>query len=81
MTLSDCKAGSAGKVAAVRGDVDTHRRLVDMGILDGEYLVRAVRGGAWLVEFLGEFSVVAAKPIATQIEVTRHNENRVVRKP
>lgn len=81
MTLSDCKAGSSGKIAAVRGDADTHRRLVDMGILDGEYLVRAVRGGARLVEFCGEFSIVAAQPIATQIEVTRHHENRAVRQP
>lgn len=78
MTLSDLKAQSKGRVRAVRGDPEMHRRLADMGLISSEYLVRAKRKKSMLVEFCHEFSVVFTSSVATQIEVDV--ENSAVRK-
>lgn len=80
MTLSDCKAEFSGVVVGMRGDAEVHRRLVDMGVPGSECYVRAVRGGSTLVCFGGEFSVVTAASVASQIEVARRYENRALRK-
>ena len=41
MTLSDCEMHGEYTVAAIGGDVETHRRLVDMGLLGATATVRA----------------------------------------
>lgn len=71
MTLLDCKAQDRGVVRAIGGDADTHRRLVDMGLLDVGYDVRFKRKRSMLVEFRGEFSAVLTSAVAAQIEVSK----------
>ena len=71
MTLLDCKAQDSGTIRAIGGDADTHRRLVDMGLLDVGYGVRCKRKRSMLVEFCGDFSAVVASSVAAQIEVNK----------
>ncbi|MCH5165470.1 MAG: hypothetical protein J1G01_03610 [Clostridiales bacterium] len=73
MTLFDCNTESAGVVGAIRGDLETHRRLVDMGLLGVEYLVRAKKKQSLLSDFGSQFSAVVQSSVAEQIEVI---ENR-----
>lgn len=78
MTLFDVKAQSAGIVVGIGGDMQTHRRLVDMGLLGCEYGVRAKRKQSMLVEFRREFSLVVTSSVAREIEV-KQSENSAVR--
>lgn len=71
MTLLDCKAQDGGTVRAIGGDRETHRRLVDMGLLDVAYDVKFKRKRSMLVDFRGEFSAVVTSAAAAQIEVNK----------
>lgn len=51
---------NSGVIEAIGGDADTHRRLVDMGLLGAKYSVKARRKNAALIDF-GEFSAVVGK--------------------
>ena len=67
MTLFDFE-GQRGKVTAVGGDGDTHRRLVDMGLIDAGFTVRARKKVGALVDY-GDFCAVTGDDIAKQIFV------------
>ncbi len=66
MTLFD--GPSRGVVTAVGGDEQTHRRLVDLGLLGARYTVEAKRKRAVLVDY-GEFSAVSGADVASMIFV------------
>ncbi len=71
MTLLDLKPSADAPsylIAAIGGDLSTHRRLVDMGLLGMSVRAIAMRDGATLISF-GEFSAVVGKEIAEQITV------------
>lgn len=51
---------NSGVIEAIGGDADTHRRLVDMGLLGAEYSVKARRKNAALIDF-GDFSAVVGR--------------------
>lgn len=68
MTLFDFD-GKKGKVTAVGGDGDTHRRLVDMGLIDAEFCVRARKKAGALVDY-GDFCAVTGETVARKIFVT-----------
>ncbi len=68
MTLFDSPK-PCGVIKAIGCDEATHRRLVDMGLLDAKYRVKARRRGAVLVDY-GGFSAVTRKELAESIEVS-----------
>lgn len=68
MTLIDCKAGDAGRVIALGGDIPTRRRLADIGLLGSEFSVRAVNESSLLADF-GALSAVVELALAANIEV------------
>ena len=63
-----------GIITDIGGDAETHRRLVDLGLLNARYLIKARRKGALYVYFEngghGFCAVVEAK-VAKRLEV-RH---------
>ncbi len=67
MTLFDFD-GRKGKVTAVGGGGDTHRRLVDMGLIDAEFGVRARKKAGILVDY-GDFCAVTGEDTARLIYV------------
>lgn len=69
MTLFDCTQNSEGNVRSIGCDRETHRRLVDMGLLGGSYRVRAKKKKSLLADFADEFSAVIERATAEQIEV------------
>ncbi len=69
MTLSDCEMYGEYTVAAIGGDVETHRRLVDMGLLGLTATVRARKKSSLLADFGSDFSAVVHTTIANSIEV------------
>lgn len=71
MTLFDCSANSGGRIISIGCESSTHRRLVDMGLLDSECVVRAKRKSAVLADFGGLFTAVVERGTAEQIEVGR----------
>lgn len=68
MTLSDAH-GTRGRIVNIGGDDQTHRRLVDMGLIGARYTVCARRGSALLVDF-GDFSAVVGKEASKIIGVS-----------
>lgn len=68
MTLSSAR-GNTGKITSIGGDDETHRRLVDMGLVGLDYAVSARRGKAVLVDF-GDFSAVVRDDVAKLIGVS-----------
>ncbi|MCH5157828.1 MAG: hypothetical protein J1F33_01400 [Clostridiales bacterium] len=77
MTLFDC---SSGRIRLVGGDVDTHRRLVDLGLIGSNVVVKARVSSAVLVDF-GQFRASVGKDTAKQIIISDGvNENRALRK-
>lgn len=81
MTLFDCSLHSCGTVTAIGGDGQTHRRLVDLGLLGATYRVRAKNARLMLVDF-GAVSAVVEARIAANIEILEGlHENSVMRKP
>ncbi len=66
MNLFDCP--KRGVIVSVGCDDDTHRRLVDMGLVGALFCVKARRGSAALVDY-GDFSAVTRAAIAREIEV------------
>lgn len=81
MTLYDF-SGSNGAVTAIGGDEDTHRRLVDMGLLGAEFTLKARRRGGAMFDF-GDFSAVVGSDTAKEITVREKvfDENSALRKP
>ena len=69
MTLFDCKPNTVGKIGAIGGDADTHRRLVDMGLMDMGCFVRVKSRRAVLADFDCGFTAVVQSDLATEIEV------------
>ncbi len=67
MTLYD-SCSSRGRVIAVGGDPDTHRRLADLGLIGADYAVVAKRRSATLYDF-GAFRASVGKSVARQISV------------
>ncbi len=78
MTLYDCTAPTA-VITAVGGDLKTHRRLVDMGLLGSAVEIAYRRGDSLLCRF-GDFSATLGKDTAKMIYVVGDNENRALRK-
>ncbi|MCM1368187.1 MAG: hypothetical protein NC184_05225 [Roseburia sp.] len=66
MTLFDRNVNS-GFIRSIGGDEQTHRRLVDMGLLDARFTVRSRRENALLADF-GDFSAVVCESAARCIE-------------
>ena len=66
-SLFDC-LGASGVIKSIGCDGDTHRRLVDMGLLGAAYVIKARRGGGTLVDY-GDFSAVTRDALAREIEV------------
>lgn len=66
-SIFDC-SGADGVIKSVGCDDDTHRRLVDMGLIGASYHIKARRRGAALVDF-GDFSAVTRDELSKQIEV------------
>lgn len=66
MTLFD--SPSRGTVTAVGGDDQTHRRLVDLGLLGAKYTIKARRKSAVLVDY-GDFSAVSSADVSSMIVV------------
>ncbi|MDE7463994.1 MAG: ferrous iron transport protein A [Clostridiales bacterium] len=66
-SLFDC-LGTNGVIKSIGCDGDTHRRLVDMGLLGASYAIKARRNGGALVDY-GDFSAVTRFRIAREIEV------------
>lgn len=66
MNLFDCR--KRGVIVSVGCDDDTHRRLVDMGLVGAEFTVKARRSGAALVDY-GDFSAVTREALAREITV------------
>ncbi len=62
-SFSDC-----GVITSIACDDDTHRRLVDMGMLGVKYRVKSRRSGAMLVCY-GDFSAVTRNELAAEITV------------
>lgn len=67
MTLFDCSSDN-GSVKAVGGDAETHRWLVDIGLLGAKFIVKSRKKNAVLVDF-GDFSAVVCGNAAKCIEV------------
>lgn len=68
-SLLDC-LGTSGVIRSIGCDCDTHRRLVDMGILGATYNIKSCRRGGTLVDY-GDFSAVTRDELAKEIEVDR----------
>ena len=68
MKLFDCRVGSSGYVAHIGGGYETHRRLVDLGLLGASYCVRARNRHSALVDF-GAVSCVIQSSVAANIEI------------
>ena len=68
MTLFDCRVGSSGYVTKIGGGADTHRRLVDLGLIDACYRVRARNRHSVLVDF-GPTSCVIQSSVAANIQI------------
>ena len=67
MTLFDCPVGSHGRVTEIGGG-GTHRRLVELGLSDASYRVRARNKSSVLVDF-GSISCVIQCDVAANIQV------------
>ena len=68
MTLFDCTVGSSGYVTQIGGGAETHRRLVDLGLIGAFYRVRARNRHSVLVDF-GPTSCVIQSSVAANIEI------------
>ncbi|MDE6200790.1 MAG: ferrous iron transport protein A [Clostridiales bacterium] len=68
MTLFDCSTGSIGKVTEINGGDQTRRRLVDLGLLNARYHVRARNKHSVLVDF-GSASCVIRSDVAANIKI------------
>lgn len=68
MTLFDCSVGSSGTVTQIGGGDKTHRRLVDLGLLNARYQVRARNKHSVLVDF-GPTSCVIQSNVAANITI------------
>ena len=68
MTLFDCSVASSGKITRIDGSAETHRRLVDLGLLGASYRVRARNRHSVLVDF-GATSCVIQSDVAANIKV------------
>ena len=68
MTLSGAHSNT-GKIIGIAGDDETHRRLIDMGLVGLSYTVSARRGKALLVDF-GDFFAVVRDDVAKIIGVS-----------
>ncbi len=82
MTLFDLATHDSGTVHKITADdPDTHRRLVDMGLIGADVRVRAKRRRSILVDFSDSFAAVLEADTADRIEVinVRH-ENSALRK-
>lgn len=78
MTLFEC---STGRISSIGGDSDTHRRLVDLGLIGAAVSVKAKVKTAVLVDF-GEFRASVGENTAKQIIVSDGvYENCALRKP
>ncbi|MDE6401266.1 MAG: hypothetical protein K2L54_01490 [Clostridiales bacterium] len=58
-------------VAAISGDRNVRRRLVDMGLLGATATVRARKKSSVLADFGSDFSAVVQSSVAERIEVKR----------
>lgn len=71
MTLFDSTEND-GMITAISGDAETHRRLVDLGLLNARYRIKARRKSALYVYFEngghGFCAVVEAK-VARRLEI------------
>lgn len=68
MTLFDCSVNSSGVVTQINGGEKTHRRLVDLGLLNACYRVRARNKHSVLVDF-GSTSCVIQSNVAANITI------------
>lgn len=68
MTLFDCSVNSSGIVSDIGGTAETHRRLVDLGLMGAVYRVRARNSHSVLVDF-GAVSAVIQSNVAANIKV------------
>ena len=68
MTLFDCGVGFTGTVTRIGGGEDTHRRLVDLGLIGAFLHVRAKNKHSVLVDF-GSSSCVIQSTVAANIEI------------
>ena len=68
MTLFDCAVGASGTVSRIDCEPATHRRLIDLGLLDCRYRVRARTKRAVLVDF-GAASCVIRADVAANMQV------------
>lgn len=68
MTLSECSVNFLGVAVGVKGDVDTRRRLADLGLIGSKVVVRAKTRRAALIDFDG-FSAVLDNAVAANITV------------
>ncbi len=67
MNLSDYSL-KRGVIVSVGCDDDTHRRLVDMGLIGADFYIKSRRGGAALIDY-GDFSAVTRNALAREITV------------
>lgn len=73
MTLFD-SPNDDGMITAINGDAETHRRLVDLGLLNARYRIKARRKSAVCVYFengVHGFCAVVEAGIAKRLEVER----------
>lgn len=68
MTLFDCTVGSLGEIAEIGGGENTHRRLIDLGLMQSGFRVRAKTKQSVLVDFGGVSCVIRAN-VAANIQV------------
>ncbi len=85
MTLFDRSAQRTGKIVSVGGSGDTHRRLVDMGLIGSTFKVRARTKRSVLAEFGVGFAAAVSAETAGIVQIIEtvggaDNENRTVRK-
>ncbi len=62
-----------GVIKRIGCDAETHRRLVDMGLIGAVFGVKVRRKGGALVDY-GDFSAVTRNDLAAEIEVGEVSE-------